>query len=237
VWVELDGAGPPNVASWLGPELEAQIGRFGLSSWQLHLEETYTHDMNWKLVADGVLDILHPKFLHPDSVGKMIQTNTHAWDRYGLHGRLAMARRKLATFGAAPDGSDPRRYVITNFFIYPNSMLVIQPDHLELWTIFPDARSPERCRATIRFLVPDAPRSDEDHAVLARSWDILRTAVTTEDWPMAQSIQVGAQALDGDEQFVYGRSEVPIQHLHRRLAEDLASGGPSEIRLAPIQTL
>ena len=224
MFVTLGSTEPPDVAAWLGPEFDEQLAPLGLESWSLHVDEAFTQPVNWKLVADGLLDILHPKFLHPDSVGKLILTHTHTFDRYGRHARLAMARHKLDRFkDDAPDGADLRRYVITNFILYPNTMLVTQPDHFELWTVFPGADSAQTSTTSIRFIVPNLPQTDAERVPLDQSWAILKEAVTGEDWPMAQAIQRGANSSGTPEpiEFVYGRDEVPLQHLHRLLAADL----------------
>lgn len=228
IWVQLGSTGALDVGSYLGPGFDEQLSQFAPENWEVYVDESFTQPINWKLIADGLLDILHPKFLHPESVGRLIQTNTHTWDRYGHHGRLSMARRKLDRIrDDVPPGTDLRRYVITNFFVYPNTMLVVQPDHLEIWTVYPDAESPERSTTCIRFLVPKQPETDEERAPLELSWRILRDAVTQEDWPMAESIQRGAKSTEtvtsqiGAGEFVYGKNELPLQHLHRRLAEDL----------------
>src|SRR4029079_12696714 len=62
-------AGPPS-------DLDEQLAGHGLDGWSLYVDEAFTQPMNWKLVADGLLDILHPKFLHPDSVGRPILPHT-----------------------------------------------------------------------------------------------------------------------------------------------------------------
>ena len=227
VFVVLGSPEPPDITGWLGPELDAQIGALGLERWSLFVDESFVQPVNWKLVADGLIDILHPKFLHPDSVGKLILTHTHTWDRYGPHGLLAMARHKLDRFRTdLPEGTDLRRYVITNFILFPNVMLVSQPDHFELWTVFPDPTSAQRSVTSIRFLVPEPPETEDERAPLELSWKILTDAVTGEDWPMARAIQKAANSGGIREpiEFVYGRDEVPVQHLHRRLAEALAAG-------------
>jgi phenylpropionate dioxygenase-like ring-hydroxylating dioxygenase large terminal subunit len=220
VWVELGSTDSLDVASYFGSEFDEQLGQVAPEGWEVYIEEAFTQPVNWKLIADGLLDILHPKFLHPDSVGRLIQTHTHTWDRYGVHGRLAMARRKLDKIkDDVPAGTDLRRYVITNFFVYPNTMLVLQPDHIELWTVFPDAESPERSTTYIRFLVHTQPEADDARALLDQQWQILTEAVTGEDWPMAESIQRAVKSTHTP--FVYGTNELPAQHLHRRLAEDI----------------
>lgn len=220
VWVQLGAMGGLDTASYFGSEFDEQLGQVAPEGWEVYIEESFTQPINWKLIADGLLDILHPKFLHPDSVGRLIQTHTHTWDRYGHHGRLAMARRKLDKIkDDVPAGTDLRRYVITNFFVYPNTMLVLQPDHIELWTVFPDAESPERSTTYIRFLVPAQPQTDDARALLDQQWEILTEAVTGEDWPMAESIQRAVKSTRTP--FIYGTNELPAQHLHRRLAEDI----------------
>ena len=233
VFVTLGSTEAPDVAAWLGEEFDRQLAGLGLGTWPLHVEEAFTQPVNWKLVADGLMDILHPKFLHPDSVGKLILTHTHTFDRHGRHARLAMARHKLDRYkdDEVPDGADLRRYVITNFILYPNTMLVSQPDHFELWTVFPDAESPQLSTTTIRFLVPNPP-AGEDRARLDQSWEILQDAVTGEDWPMARAIQKAANSTGTPEpiEFVYGRDEVPLQHFHRRLAEDLSADPLTTLR-------
>ncbi|HMC80840.1 MAG TPA: SRPBCC family protein, partial [Acidimicrobiia bacterium] len=106
---------------------------------------------------------------------------------------------------------------------YPNTMLVTQPDHFELWTVFPGADSAQTSTTSIRFIVPNLPQTDAERVPLDQSWAILKEAVTGEDWPMAQAIQRGANSSGTPEpiEFVYGRDEVPLQHLHRLLAADL----------------
>jgi phenylpropionate dioxygenase-like ring-hydroxylating dioxygenase large terminal subunit len=222
IWVQLEGDSI-DVAGYLGDDLDAVFASFGLESWQLYVNEPIEQEINWKLVADGLLDIYHPKFLHPNSVGRLLETNVHVWDRMGVHGRLAMARRKLGQFvDAVPDQEDLRAYVITNFFVYPSTMLVIQPDHIELWTVYPDGESATRSTTLIRFLVPEMPATDEARRPLDLSWEILKDAVVQEDMPMARAIQVAAPETATDH-YVIGRNESPVQHLHRQLKADLES--------------
>jgi phenylpropionate dioxygenase-like ring-hydroxylating dioxygenase large terminal subunit len=222
LWVQLDATDAIDVASHLGPELDAELTELGLGLWDLYIDESFDHAMNWKLVTDGLIDVLHPKFLHPESVGRLIETNAHVWTQFGDHGKWSMARRSLNKIrDDVPDGVDLRSYVISAYFIYPNIMLAVQPDHYEIWTVVPDETSPVASRTAIRFLVPPAA-SEAERSSIDKSWKILMDAVHTEDWPMAQSIQDGARHAAAAT-FVCGTNELPVQHFHRTLAAELAS--------------
>jgi hypothetical protein len=45
------------------------------------------------------------------------------------------------------------RLMGSNLFLYPNSMVISTPDHVELWTVRPDPTSAGRSTTQIRFLV------------------------------------------------------------------------------------
>lgn len=222
IWAQLDSTGGElDVASYLGTDLDGQLASFRLDAWRVHRDETFTLSMNWKLVVDGIIDVYHPKFLHPHTVGRLIHTNVHAWDCYGLHGRLAMARRTLGSAADyLSDDADLRPYVIALFFVFPNTMFTVEPGHFEHWTILPDATTATGSRASLRLLVPNPPDTERERAPLDKSWELLRTAVLCEDWPMAESIQRGAPVA-GINDFVLGRNETALQHLHCRLMERL----------------
>ena len=220
IWVQLSSTGPIDVAAHLGTAYDEQLAALSIGELTVSIEAHFEVAANWKLVAEGNLDVLHPKFLHPNSVGKLIQSRTHVWERYGKHSRHAMARRKLDTIRDDVDpGADLRSFVITSYFIYPNTWLNVQPTHFEFWSILPDTDSPTATTVDIRYFTPPTP-TDKEQAAIDASWDILRTVVPNEDWMMATWIQEGA-AHSASDTFIVGTEETPIQHLHQRLAEDL----------------
>ena len=45
------------------------------------------------------------------------------------------------------------KYIGSNMFIYPNSMVIAAPDHVEFWTVWPSADNPAQSTTNIRFLV------------------------------------------------------------------------------------
>jgi phenylpropionate dioxygenase-like ring-hydroxylating dioxygenase large terminal subunit len=222
VWITLQpGDNAATVADYLGPEVEEKLRGYQLDQTVVFLDEKFDLEMNWKLVMDGAIDMLHPMFLHPNGVGKLIPTNISAWIEYGRHGQNFAPRKRAernATSGEPVEATF--RFFASNLVVYPNSMVIAAPDHVEYWLVWPDINNPAKSRVEIRFLVLPERLTDEGAGRLRRSWEVLRQAAVEEDWPMTASIQRNAIASP-EGSYHYGRSEVTCQHLHLRLAEDL----------------
>ncbi|MDB5970140.1 MAG: hypothetical protein JWQ90_2590 [Hydrocarboniphaga sp.] len=225
IFVDMSNDRERSLADYLGGEVDAQITPWELEKSSIYLERTFTLDINWKLVMDGAIDILHPRFLHVGGVGELIETNVGVYRRYGRHGQHFGARtklRKLIKAGVELNGGS--KYIGSNLVIYPNAMMIAAPDHIEFWTVWPSIESPSKSITQIRFLVRSEILTPEIEKRLQKSWEILENAATKEDWPMERYIQQNAEAAP-DGMFRYGRSEVSCQHLHLQLAADLAGNG------------
>ncbi|MGC4936118.1 aromatic ring-hydroxylating oxygenase subunit alpha [Gordonia sp. DT30] len=211
-----------NITDWLGPEVNEQLASFDLEDAAIYLDKSFTLDINWKVVLDGAIDVLHPKFLHPEGVGKLIETNTSVWKDYGRHGQVFSPRTKMGDLIRAGEEIEAAWKLIScNLFVYPNTMVIAAPDHVELWTVWPDPHNANRSTTQIRFLA-DAEHlaSERGQRRMAKSWEILEDAAVNDDWPMELTIQQNSEAWP-DGTYLYGRNEQPCQHLHRQLAKDL----------------
>ncbi|HVW44872.1 MAG TPA: aromatic ring-hydroxylating dioxygenase subunit alpha [Amycolatopsis sp.] len=219
VWIDFSGEN--DVIDYLGPRAGRQLEAFSLEECEIFLDRSFTLDINWKIVLDGAIDVLHPKFLHPTGVGTLIETNTSAWESYGRHGQSFSPRRKMTKLVKADEPVDGLwKYIGSNMFIYPNSMVIAAPDHVEFWAVWPDVDNPCRSTTNIRFLVRPGILDDDMRARLNKSWSILEQAAGEEDWPMEQTIQENSKACP-DGYYRYGRNEQSCQHLHRQLARDI----------------
>ncbi|MGW4337511.1 aromatic ring-hydroxylating oxygenase subunit alpha [Rhodococcus koreensis] len=219
VWVDFSCQGR-SIADWLGPADE-QVSSFALDDAVTFVDKQFTLDINWKILMDGAYDILHLKYLHPNTVGKILETGTSVWRNYGPHGQLFSPRMKMTQLAKSGEPIENGwKYVGSNLVIYPNSMFIASPDHVEHWVIWPDMKNPTRSTVHIRFLVRPGILDERMKERVNRSWEILRAAALDEDWPMARSIQENAEA-NPDGTFLYGRGEASCQHLHRQLMADI----------------
>lgn len=221
VWVDFSGTQDRSIADYLG-DADARLADYAVEKTVIFMEKKMTVPINWKLVMDGAIDVLHPQFLHPNGVGKLIQTNAAVWLDYGRHGQSFSARKRLAEKVRAGEPVEAGwRYITGNLVMFPNASLIPTPDHFEYWNVWPDLKDPGQCHVHIRFLVEEAKLNDEVAARINRSWEILQQAALEEDFPMEETIQANANSYPvGD--FIYGRSEAPCQHLHRQMALEMA---------------
>ncbi|MEQ9663495.1 MAG: aromatic ring-hydroxylating dioxygenase subunit alpha [Parasphingopyxis sp.] len=222
IWIGFCGDSDRGVAEFLG-DADERLGGYGVDRTVVYMEKTIELAVNWKLVMDGAIDILHPQFLHPNGVGKLIQTSAAVWLDYGRHGQSFSARKRLAEkLKAGEEIEAGWRYITGNLVMFPNVSLIPAPDHYEFWNVWPDLEDPGRCTVHIRFLVDGDTLTDEIGKRIERSWEILEQAATEEDFPMEETIQVNAAAYPHGS-FTYGKNEVPCQHLHRELDREMAS--------------
>ena len=213
----------PSIAEYLGPDVDAQIAPWKVEESVLYLDETFIKPMNWKLVMDGAIDPLHPLFLHnkPDGVGERTLNNTAVFRAYGRHGKMFAARSNLKKLVETTDGAGVSyRHVGSVMVLFPNSLFVNAPEHVEFWTVWPTPGNPTQCTVNIRFFVRREIITAEMESRVRKSWNILSQAALDEDFPMEAAIQTNALAL-GEGSFRYGRNEKPPQHLHMQLREAL----------------
>ena len=206
---------------YLGADVDAQIAPWELERSVLVHEQWFPLAANWKLIVDGTVDSLHPPYLHPETVAKLVYAQVAVFSRYGRHGRLYQPRRRLQTLieaGEAPPSTT--KYLSSILMLYPNSLLASAPDHVEFWTVWPSLDNPAQSTIHIRFYARPEILTPEMRARIQKSWDILIPVQLTEDWPMEVTIQQNA-AVDPTGSFLFGRGEISAQHLHRQLKEDL----------------
>ncbi len=216
IWLQFEGEGELSIADYLGPDANAQLESFGLGGAKIVTEGTFELKINWKLVADGALDILHAPFLHPEGVDKLVTSHAGVWRDFGRHGQLFTVRKKVAEQMKVGEQVDRGSKNFTaNLSIFPNAIIFVTPDHVEFWTIWP---SPCGRKSTTHIRLLARPDILDDRMLkrINRSWDILKQAALQEDWPMAATIQANAEA-NPDSTFLYGRGELTCQHLHREL--------------------
>ncbi len=226
IFATLSDSPQADVKAFLGSDVEAQFAPWDLEKSIVYMEHVMDMPINWKLVMDGAIDSLHAQFLHPKPGGVGSRSVNHAtvFREFGRHGKMIMARSRLKTLlDAGEEPSATSNYMASVMMMYPNNIVVEAPDHIELWSLWPDIADPTRCTVKIRFMVRPEILSPEMEARINKSWDILRDAATEEDFPMEETIQKNAQAWPGGA-YRYGRNEKPAQHLHRQLFADIVGG-------------
>ena len=212
VVVHLDGD-PANfdAAAWLGGTA-GELASFGFENY--HRTETRISEraMNWKLMFDTFGEVYHVEHLHRTTIHPLIQSNNSLFDAWGNHGRMAVARWPLNDFVDRPREEWnllPAATLV--YYLIPNTVLIQQVDHLELYQIFPTG--PDTCKALVSLYAPDEPVTEKAQAYWKRNLDLLMTVTEAEDFVMCEQIQrsFGSKA----QEFIqFGRNEPGLIHFH-----------------------
>jgi phenylpropionate dioxygenase-like ring-hydroxylating dioxygenase large terminal subunit len=211
-----DGAADFDIDPWLAG-LGAELGSYGFESWAFYDKRPVPEAMNWKLLVDTFHEAYHVGFLHRESLGDILYGNVADFEPFGLNHRMTLPRKKLPRLASEPEeGWDLMWNTAIVYSLFPNSILIVQGDHVELARMFPDAGNIERSIMELALYVPEAPATDEERTHWDRNMQLVLDVVTGEDFPVARGIQRGL-ASGAQSHVVYGRNEPAMIHYHRSM--------------------
>ena len=202
--------------------LESDLDAYGFASYS-HYETRVLHRrMNWKLVIDTFLESYHLSALHHSTVNPILHTNLGTFDAYGRNLRMIAARRTIEKLPELPESEwklIPFSAVI--YVLFPNTVLVMQGDHLETWHVYPAGDSPDESVMYISLYTPEPAKTESAQRHWDRNMDLLMATVEKEDFPLAEGVQRGFHSGAQDE-ILFGRNEPCLQHFHKSVKEALA---------------
>ncbi len=208
VWLAPAGA---DVAAFTGETIARDLDGFGVTASFSHAPRTMTRALNWKLALDVFLEAYHLRTTHRDSIYPMFFDNLGLVDRFGPHLRNVFPKRTIRELASqAPESWQLRRHANVLFHLFPNTLVLVQPDHAAVLHLWPDG--PARTILTAYTLVPEAPATDKARAYWDANNAILYAAVE-EDFAMGESIQRGL-ASGANTELVFGAFEHALDHFH-----------------------
>ena len=201
--------------AWLGP-VAGDLEWFGVPDSVLFRRFEVERACNWKLVMEAFMESYHIRTLHRDTIYPFFMDAQAAWDLYGPHQRMVVARRKLE------DGriwSDDAREVRDRFtyshVVFPNMVVVVHPDYVSAISLWPLA--PDRTRWSHAMLIPRAKSSPDWTPHWDKTMNLLEERVfQKEDLYAAEGIQQGV-ASGANTHFNLGTLENLLAQFHRNI--------------------
>ena len=115
--------------------------------------------INWKFAIDTFLEGYHIPHLHRKTIAPYFIGNVGTFDGAGLHGRMCVARTSIDAVRPLPEGErNYRPHVISIYQLFPNTILIWQVDHIEIWRAFPDRDDASRCDVEMTIYKPAGQR-------------------------------------------------------------------------------
>ncbi|MNS61955.1 Benzene 1,2-dioxygenase subunit alpha [compost metagenome] len=220
VWVVCD---PSQADSDPGAHLGALMDNLeslaGLRAPVAYAPRTYEVEANWKLLVDGSFEAYHFKVAHRETIAHMFLHNLQVIDEFDLNRRLYLLKSKFQEHRPEVAGFDPRRYGNLTYFFFPNTTILVQPDHAQLSMLEPLGAT--RTRVHELTLIPEAPASEKATA----HWDAnvaLYRRTLAEDYALAESIQAGL-ASGANDALSFGTFEYSAPRFHAQLAQQVAA--------------
>ena len=204
--------------SGLGPELAS----YGFENYHHYTTRILHCRMNWKMLIDTFLESYHFAVLHTETVAPIFLHNVCLFHPFGFNMRETLPRHSISDMRELPESEwDLVKHTAIVYVLFPNSVIVMQSDHAEVWRVFPVDRKVDECVAFLDFYIPEPATSASTHAHWRRNVDLTLRTVEEEDFPTGESIQRGF--LSGAQDHVtYGRNEPALQHWQKSVAAALA---------------
>ncbi len=165
--------------SGLGEDIES----YGIGAMAHQETRVVRRRMNWKLMSDTFWEAYHIKVLHAQNVAPLFVKNLAMFDAFGRNTRYIGVRKSIEKLRDLPQEKwdlIPHTTILMNLF--PNTILVMQSDHAEIYRIFPAGTHVGESVATISILAP------EPSPKWSRTMDLL-LGVVDQDFTLGEGIQ------------------------------------------------
>jgi len=207
-------------------DIDANLGAFAddlaalkLETFPLYSTDRVTPRLNWKFAIDTFLEGYHIKHLHQKTIGPYFIGNCGLFDGAGPHGRMCVPRSSIEQQRTLPEGEQAfLPHVIVLYQLFPNSLLIWQVDHVEIWRAFPGRDDPSRCEVEMTIYRPAVTTRPDSY--WEKNRDVAIRTVLEEDFPLGERMQIGFES-GATEEVVYGRNEPSLVHFHSSIADAL----------------
>jgi phenylpropionate dioxygenase-like ring-hydroxylating dioxygenase large terminal subunit len=214
----------PGLTDAIDPELGAfgdDLDSFGIDGYRWWRSHRFDLELNWKLVVDTFLEPYHFASLHRDTVGPLFVANLCHAERTGPHVREVLPRRTLVELASQPPESwDLVPHSALVYVLFPNTVFVMQIDHIETWRVAPHATDPSRSICDLDFYIPHAELTESSERHWDRNWQLTINTVLGEDFAAMARVQRGLNS-GAIEALRVGANEPALGLFHAALRDAL----------------
>lgn len=188
IWVVPNPASSLDIDAYLGPMAD-ELESYGFDDHVLFGPHRDRRAANWKLTFDANLENYHVKVAHRDTIAFMFEDNVGAFDRFAPHSRLLFPKRSIRELkGTDRAGWKLRERANVIYFFFPNTLVLLEPDHAMVASIYPDGIAGFKVQGGM--LIPEEPANDKARIHWRKNYEIFWNALE-EDFLMVERVQEG----------------------------------------------
>ena len=200
----------------------SDLASYNLGRYSLYETRVLEQKMNWKLVIDTFLETYHIRVLHPETLDWLIHSNVGTFEAFGRNSRSIYIRRSVEELRKLPESDwDLVHHTAIVYVLFPNTVFIMQQDHLEIWRVYPVGDDPDRARMYVQLYTPEPALTESAKGHWDRNMDLLMSIVLEEDFPNGENIQQSFYS-GAQEHVTYGRNEPALGHYHESIKRHLA---------------
>ena len=175
--------------------------------------------LNWKFAIDTFLEGYHIQHLHRKTIAPYFVGNCGLFDGAGPHGRMCVPRTTIETMRNVPEAERSFfPHIIALYQLFPNSLLIWQIDHVEIWRAFPGRDDPSRADVEMTIYKPAVTTRPDSY--WEKNRDVAIRTVLEEDFPLGECMQIGFES-GATQDVIYGRNEPSLVHFHASIRNAL----------------
>jgi phenylpropionate dioxygenase-like ring-hydroxylating dioxygenase large terminal subunit len=202
----------------LGP-MAGDLAALNLDTFPHYSTDRVHPRINWKFAIDTFLEGYHIPHLHRKTIAPYFIGNAGTFDSAGLNGRMCVAKTSIDELRRQPEAErNYRQHVVAIYQLFPNTLIIWQLDHIEIWRAFPGRDDPSHCDVEMTIYRP--AESTRPDSYWEKNRDIAIRTVMEEDFPLGERMQIGFES-GATEEVVYGRNEPSLVHFHRSIRNAL----------------
>ena len=219
IWVMPTPGGSIDIDSHLAGMAD-DLAAFGLACYSHYETRVLRARLNWKLVIDTFLETYHLSTLHKNTIAPILHSNLGTFDGMARNLRMIGARKTIDALRQRPESEwDLIRHSALVYVLFPNTVFIMQGDHLETWRVYP-GDSVDESKMHVSLYTPEPAVTDKARKYWTKNMDLLMATVQQEDFPLAENIQRDFHS--GAQDFVtFGANEPALAHFHRSIKKTL----------------
>lgn len=198
------------VNEFIGEQLNIDFSGFNLAEHIVFEPKEFQRPINWKLAIDTFLENYHVRKTHRNTIDAMFLDTVGCYEHFGYQQRNLYPKKSITSLvDVARDKWQLRDHGNLLYLLFPNTLILIEPDHVNVSMVYPDGVGDS---TLINFtLLPSKP--DKKKTTYFRRNNTLLYEALEEDFAAASDVQKGLKS-GANEFLLHGKFEQGLRYFH-----------------------